>query len=169
MGRDVADTGHSFQELFIRTPHRAVADLLLDLLINLLHLLVKPVYMSFDVSADQLRTNGFQAILLGHAIMEQLASPCEQFGQHSLRLAGEFSRRGLNFKAELSDALGVDRVGFGVLSESLCEVSDLLGIDNCDWDVSLCEDGCGQVLEAAGGFHDGEGDAVGEWKILNGQ
>ena len=47
-----------------------------------------------------------------------------------------------------------------LLAERLSEASHLHGVDDCYWDVRLCESGRGNVLEATGGFYDGEADAV---------
>jgi len=52
VGVDGADTGHAQEQLLIHKPHRAVFDLLIDLMIDLADLPFEPPYACLDISAN---------------------------------------------------------------------------------------------------------------------
>jgi len=57
-----ADPRDAGQKLLVHTPHRAVADLLVDVVVDLGEQVFKRPYACLDVSADRLCLSSFQAI-----------------------------------------------------------------------------------------------------------
>lgn len=151
LGSDAGDAGEQV-DFFL--PGGRVADVLVELIINLFDSFLDELEGRLEVFDDAGGGGLLEAVAFHGPHFHELSAAVEQI-PHVLGLfVGDFSLRGFDDLGEAGEDKGVELVGLGEEAEGFGEVSDLARIDNDDGQAGGDERSDEESFVAPAGFDD---------------
>lgn len=148
------DAGHGGEQVDFFLPGGRLADVLVEVVINLLESFLDELEGRLEIFDDASGGSLFEAVSFHGPHFDKLSTSGEQI-PHVLGLfVGDFSCGRFHGLSEAGEDIGVDLVSFGEEPEGFGEVSDLARIDDDDRQAGGDESGDEESFVAPAGFDD---------------
>jgi hypothetical protein len=152
--QDRTHSGHASEKGFIPFEGRTSFDDFLEISIRARELLLEPLYVGFDASADGFGGTGPEAVFLGGHHPNDLPSPGEDLLELPGLFIGDGPGGGTDGLREASEHEGVYPVGLGELARGFGEVSGLARVEHEEGHSRGGQSRYRRTLEASAGFQD---------------